>query len=198
MIWLSGFLTGISLIFAIGAQNAFVLRQGLRREYVGLVVSICAASDALLILIGTSFLGTVLPTIPVLSYIMKFAGAAFLAIYGSLRLWDAWIRNSSLVVQEHRTISAWAVAAHCLALTWLNPHVYLDTILLLGSISAQYSPFENLFGWGAASASLIFFIILGYGARFLAPLFLRRHTWVILDVAIGVLMWGLALNLILG
>jgi L-lysine exporter family protein LysE/ArgO len=195
---LFGFLTGLSLILAIGAQNAFVLRQGLRGEHVGLVVAICAVSDALLIIAGVGFLGALLPALPGLSEIMRWVGAAFLAVYGTLRFRAAWRGGKGLLPHGEDIQSVYRVAATCLALTWANPHVYLDTVILLGSMSAQYAPYERYFGLGAVLASFTFFTVLGFGARLLAPMFASARAWVVLELLIGATMWAIAVFLVLG
>ncbi len=194
----SGFIMGFSLILAIGAQNAFVLRQGLRQEHVLVVVAICVISDALLILAGVTFLGSLLPSIPWLSEAMRWVGAAFLFFYGALRFRAAWQGGEALKPSDDVVNSAFRVAMTCLLLTWANPHVYLDTVVLLGSISAQYAPHALVFGTGAAVASLVFFTALGYGARLLTPVFASARAWVILEASIGVVMWAIALSLLRG
>ncbi|WP_290546739.1 LysE/ArgO family amino acid transporter [Aestuariivirga sp.] len=193
---IAGFLTGFSLILAIGAQNAFVLRQGLRREHVGLVVAICVVSDGLLIMAGVTFLGALLPSIPGLSEVMRWVGAAFLICYGALRFRAALRGGESLQPSAVEASSAYRVAMTCLLLTWANPHVYIDTVVLLGSIAAQYAPFDVLFGAGAAIASLVFFTALGFGARLLAPVFTSPRAWVALEVLIGLVMWAIAFALL--
>ncbi|MFM8747409.1 MAG: LysE/ArgO family amino acid transporter [Aestuariivirga sp.] len=193
-----GFFTGLSLIVAIGAQNAFVLRQGLRREHVGLVVAICALSDAFLIMAGVVFLAALLPLVPWLAVAMRWVGAGFLIVYGALRFHAAWQGGERLLPAGQTSVSAWRVAAICLLLTWANPHVYLDTVILLGSISAQYAPHSLVFGTGAAIASLAFFSALGFGARLLAPVFASARAWVMLEVLVGLTMWAIAAVLILG
>ena len=193
-----GFFTGLSLILAIGAQNAFVLRQGLRREHVGLIVTICAVSDAILIFAGVGFLGALRPSIPWLSETMRWVGAAFLLIYGALRFRAALNGGESLEPSEGERASALKVAGTALLLTWANPHVYLDTVVLLGSIAAQYAPYALVFGLVAAVSSLVFFTTLGYGARLLAPLFASAKAWVILEVTVGLVMWTIAVVLIRG
>ena len=194
----SGFFTGLSFILAIGAQNAFVLRQGLRREYVALVVAICAISDTVLILAGVVFLGALLPSIPWLSEAMRWVGAIFLLVYGALRFRAAWQGGEALKASPDAPSSAFRVATTCLLLTWANPHVYLDTVVLIGSISAQYAPHELLFGVSAALASVVFFTALGFGARLLAPLFASARAWVVLEVLIGLVMWTIAYALVRG
>ncbi len=193
-----GFVTGLSLIVAIGAQNAFVLRQGLRREHVALVVTICALSDALLIIAGVVFLNGLLPLVPWLAVAMRWVGAGFLLVYGALRFHAAWQGGERLLLSGQASVSAWRVGAACLLLTWANPHVYLDTVVLLGSISAQYAPHSWSFGAGAAISSMVFFSGLGFGARLLAPVFANARAWVVLDVVVGLTMWAIALALVLG
>lgn len=193
-----GFFTGLSLILAIGAQNAFVLRQGLRREHVGLVVAICAVSDVILIFTGVAFLGAILPLIPWLSDTMRWVGAAFLFFYGAMRFRAAWHGGESLKPSAGEKTSALKVATTCLLLTWANPHVYLDAVVLLGSIAAQYAPHAMFFGLGASIASIVFFTSLGYGARLLAPLFANARAWVFLEAGIGMVMWTIAAFLVSG
>ncbi len=193
----SGYLTSLSLILAIGAQNAFVLRQGLRREHVALVVSVCALSDAALIAVGVGGFGLFLPTVPWLEQALLWAGAAFLFIYGALRLKAAWLGGEALVPTE-RNASTWAQALlTCVVFTWANPHVYIDTVMLLGSLSTRYTPFETAFGIGAAFGSISFFSALGYGARLLAPVFAKPKSWIILEAIIGLTMWAIALSLLI-
>mgnify|MGYP006278909179 CR=1 FL=1 len=193
----SGYLTSLSLILAIGAQNAFVLRQGLRREHVALVVTVCGLSDAALIVLGVGGFGLFLPTVPWLEQGLLWAGAAFLFVYGALRLKSAWQGGEALVPTE-RNATTWLQALMtCLIFTWANPHVYIDTVMLLGSLSTRYAPFETIFGIGAALGSLSFFSALGYGARFLAPVFAKPKSWVILEIVIGLTMWGIAMSLLI-
>lgn len=193
-----GFFTGLSLILAIGAQNAFVLRQGLRREHVGLVVAICSISDVILIFGGVTFLGALLPSIPWLSETMRWVGAVFLFFYGALRFRAALRGGEALKPSAGDKESALKVATTCLLLTWANPHVYLDAVVLLGSIAAQYAPHAMYFGLGASLASMTFFTTLGFGARLLAPLFANARAWVLLEAIIGVVMWMIAYALIRG
>lgn len=193
-----GFLAGLSLIVAIGAQNAFVLRQGLRGEYVTLVVSICAVSDAVLILAGVGFLSSLMPLVPWFGEAARWMGALFLSVYGALRFRAAWQGGEMLLPSNAATSSAMSVAGTCIFLTWANPHVYLDTVILLGSMSSQYAPHSAMFGVGAAISSIVFFTALGFGARLLAPLFASPGAWRLLEVAIGLTMWTIALSLIMG
>jgi len=193
---IAGFALGFSLILAIGAQNAFVLRQGLRREHVFAVCLTCALSDAILIAAGVAGFGALAEAIPGLEAAMRFGGAAFLVWYGARNLRAAW--RGGQVLEAGRAAGSLRVALlTCLALTWLNPHVYLDTVVLLGSISAQYAQ-KLAFALGAMTASFVFFFSLGYGARLLAPLFRRPGAWRVLDVIVGLTMWAIAAKLIRG
>ena len=195
---IQGFLTGLSLILAIGAQNAFVLRQGIRAEHVAAVVLVCAASDALLIAAGVAGFGVVTAALPWLVVAMRWLGVAFLGIYGGLRFQAALRGGEALRPAEGGAVPLGRVLATCLLLTWANPHVYLDTMVLLGSISTHYAPQEVWFGLGAVVASFGFFVTLGYGARVLAPVFERPAAWVVLEVVVGVTMWGIAAVLAFG
>ena len=186
---------GLSLIVAIGAQNAFVLRQGLRREHVLPVVLTCAISDALLIAAGVAGFGQLTQSLPWLAPTMRFGGAAFLVVYGALALRNAWRGGQSLTQEGQQTTSLRRTLAICLALTWANPHVYLDTLGLMGAVSLD---FDNrlAFALGGMSASTVFFFALGYGARLLAPIFARPVAWRWLDLIIGLVMWTIAVGLI--
>ncbi len=189
----AGFGLGLSLILAIGAQNAFVLRQGLRRLHVLPVVLVCAISDAILIAAGVAGFGALAEAIPGLEFWMRVFGATFLGWYGARTLWSAWQGGQALEAGGESQ-SLRAAVFTVLALTWLNPHVYLDTVVLLGAISAQYDALP--FALGAMSASFAFFFTLGYGARALAPIFARPTAWRILDVIIALTMWAIALKLV--
>ena len=191
----AGFLTGFSLILAIGAQNAFVLRQGLRREHVGPVVAVCAGSDAVLIAAGVAGFGAVSQAVPWLAEAMRWAGVAFLLVYGAMRFLAARKGGEALRPAEGTRASLKAAVVTCLVLTWANPHVYLDTVVLLGSISAQYPGRAVAFAGGAMTASLVFFSALGFGARLLAPVFARPRAWVWLEVGVGLVMWTIAAGL---
>ena len=194
---LAGFLTGLSLIAAIGAQNAFVLRQGLKREHVGVVVLICAGSDALLIAAGVAGFNAMAARLPWLEPLMLWGGVAFLLVYGGLRFRAALRGGAALASDQGRNVPLGRIVLTALALTWLNPHVYLDTLALLGALSAQYAPDEALFGGGAVVASFSFFAALGYGARLLAPILARPRAWVVLEALIGAVMWLIAGSLVL-
>jgi L-lysine exporter family protein LysE/ArgO len=196
---LIGFFTGISLILAIGAQNAFVLRQGLMRQHVFALALFCAASDALLVTAGVAGFGVLTTTWPALPLYMSLAGAAFLTAYGLSRLHAAWVGGHALVDGgEARALSkTLAIAA---AFTWLNPHVYLDTLGLLGAVSTGFAALDDkiAFGIGAVTASFVFFFSLGYGARLLAPIMRSPRAWQALDALIGLTMLALAAKLVLG
>ncbi|MQQ07693.1 amino acid transporter [Epibacterium sp. SM1979] len=192
-----GFALGLSLIVAIGAQNAFVLRQGLRRQHVLPVALTCAGSDAVLIAAGVLGFGSLAQVLPWFEPAMRLGGAAFLLWYGLRSFQSAWRGGDVLLADTAERQPLWPVLATTLALTWLNPHVYLDTVVLLGSISSQYDN-PTHFGLGAVTASFCFFLVLAYGARLLAPVFARPRAWQILEVGIGIIMWAIALRLLLG
>jgi L-lysine exporter family protein LysE/ArgO len=194
---LAGFGLGLSLIMAIGAQNAFVLRQGLRRSHVFAVCLTCALSDALLIAAGVAGFGRLAQAAPWIEPVMRWGGALFLIAYGARALRSAWRGGAVLTVEGGAVEALGPVLATCLALTWLNPHVYLDTVVLLGSVAAQYDD-RLAFAIGAMAASFVFFFALGYGARRLAPLFARPQAWRLLDLGVGLLMWMIAAALIRG
>jgi L-lysine exporter family protein LysE/ArgO len=193
---LDGFALGGSLIVAIGAQNAFVLRQGLKREFVFTVSLICALSDAVLIAAGVAGLGTLVRQSPSLLMLATAAGAAFLFAYGLIAFYRA-TRPHALKAEGSGAGRLSSAVATCLAFTFLNPHVYLDTVLLLGSLSARYAGMARLaYGAGAVVASFVWFFGLGYGARLLAPFFARPMAWRILDIVIGIVMWMIAAGLL--
>ena len=195
----TGFGTAFSLILAIGAQNAFVLRQGLRREHVFIISLICAVSDALFITAGVLGFGAIVDLWPAFPVIMRYAGAAFLIGYALLRFHAAW-QGEGQIETDGTTKPLMAAVLTCLALTWLNPHVYLDTLGLIGAISTQFAwgPEKTAFGIGAVVSSFVFFFGLGYGARLLAPIMGSARSWQILDVLIGLLMLWIAFVLITG
>ena len=195
---LAGFLTGLSLIAAIGAQNAFVLRQGLRREHVGWVVFVCAASDAVLIAGGVAGFAAVTARLPWLQPVMLWAGVAFLVVYGALRFRAAMAGGGALMPAEDRRQPLRTVILTCLLFTWANPHVYLDTLVLIGGLSGGHAPYQASFAAGAMLASGVFFSALGFGARALAPVFARPSAWVWLEVGVGVTMWTIAATLVIG
>ena len=194
---LHGFMVSLSLILAIGAQNAFVLRQGLLREHIGWVVLACATSDAILIAVGVAGFGAMSASLPWLGEVMRWGGVAFLLVYGAMRFQSARWGGEALTPKAGQGASLRAVLTTCLILTWANPHVYLDTVVLLGSIAAQYAPYRLLFGIGAVIGSFSFFTALGFGARLLAPFFANPRAWVYLEVVVGLTMWAIAATLVL-
>jgi L-lysine exporter family protein LysE/ArgO len=196
-VFTQGFALGLGLIVAIGAQNAFVLRQGLRREHVGSVVAFCAVADALLIAAGVLGMAQALGRSPGLARALAVAGAVFLAVYGWRALCRARQPQRLSVDAGGAGLARRAALAQAAAFTLLNPHVYLDTVLLVGSIGAQQP--TALQGWfiaGAGGASLVWFAALGYGARWLAPWFARPRAWQLLDGLIGVTMFVLSAMLV--
>ncbi|MCX7287389.1 MAG: LysE/ArgO family amino acid transporter [Rhodobacterales bacterium] len=193
-----GYLVAVSLILAIGAQNAFVLRQGLRREHVAAVVAVCALSDALLIAAGVAGFGALSGAVPWFGEAMRWLGVAFLLVYGALRFRAAARGGEALRPSQAGSAPLRRVVGTALLLTWANPHVYLDTVVLLGSISAQYAPHQLTFGIAAAFGSLSFFSALGFGARLLAPVFSRASAWVWLEIGVGCTMWAIAAALAFG
>lgn len=194
----AGFLTGLSLIVAIGAQNAFVLRQGLARQHVAPVVAVCAIADLALIAAGVAGIGTVVEEVPWAIDVVRWLGVAFLAAYGVRSLLAAR-RSTSLEAARTGARSRRAAVLTALALTFLNPHVYLDTVLLVGSVANQHGATGRWwFGAGAMAASLVWFCGLGFGARAGQRLLARPRSWQVLDVLIGVTMLGIAAMLALG
>lgn len=194
---ISGLGFGLSLIVAIGAQNAFVLRQGIRREHVLPVVAVCITSDVILMTLGVAGFGTLVDSAPMLITLAKYAGAAFLLAYAFLAAKRA-LSASGLSAGGGAPIALGAAIATCLAVTWLNPHAYLDTVVLLGSFANTYTAPDRWFlTAGAITASLIWFLSLGFGARLLAPVFAKPKAWKILDSAIALVMTALAATLLL-
>ena len=194
----AGFALSLSLILAIGAQNAFVLLQGLRRAHVGAVVAICCLSEAVLIFTGVAGFGTIATRAPWAIEAMRWGGAAFLVVYGLRSLRAAWSETEALEAGGGAEQSLKAAVATALVLTWANPHVYLDTLGLIGAVAATYGDGRWAFGTGALSASVLFFVVLGYGARMLAPVFARPVAWRALDTIVGMTMLALAAKLALG
>jgi L-lysine exporter family protein LysE/ArgO len=193
---IAGFFLGASLIIAIGAQNAFILRQGLLGRHVFVLCLICALSDALLIAAGVAGLGTLIATSPRLIVAVTVAGAVFLFAYAVLAFRRA-LRPQTLIAAAAGDGSLRTAVAACLAFTFLNPHVYLDTVLLVGSLSAGYDGSARIaYGAGAASASFVWFFGLGYGARLLQPVFARPVAWRVLDLMIAVVMTAIGLGLL--
>lgn len=194
----TGFTTGLSLILAIGAQNAFVLRQGLLRQHVLAVCLACAVSDALLIALGVTSFRQIAAVLPWLDPATRLGGAAFLLVYGARSLWSAWRSTETLQADGATSAALAPTLATCLALTWLNPHVYLDTVVLLGTISTRFPGAEVAFAAGATLASFVFFFSLGFGAGWLRSVFQKPASWRVLETAIGLVMWLIALKLVFG
>jgi L-lysine exporter family protein LysE/ArgO len=196
--YFKGFATSAALIIAIGAQNAFVLRQGIKHEHVLAVVLVCAVSDALLITLGVAGLGALVQGSPTLLALARFGGAAFLIVYGALAARRAF-SSATLAAASGAPMSLRAAVTTCLAFTYLNPHCWLDTVVLLGSISSQQPEGSRAaFGVGATLASFVWFFGLGFGARVLRGLFERPAAWKLLDAGIALVMWGIAASLLLG
>ncbi|MBB3354234.1 amino acid transporter [Rhizobium lentis] len=197
-IYITGLMMGLSLIVAIGAQNAFILRQGLRSEHIFAVCLTCALSDAALIMLGVTSLRQIAGLLPWLDPVMRYGGAAFLAWYGAKSFYSALRSSAVLTVTEADTASFSRTLATCLALTWLNPHVYLDTVVLLGTISTRYPGQQASFAAGAVTGSFLFFFALGYGATWLRPIFSRPASWRMLETLVAATMWIIAFKLIGG
>jgi len=197
----AGFGTGLSLIVAIGAQNAFVLRQGIRRHAVLTVVAICAVSDAVLIALGVAGVGSVVHAQPVALTVVGLAGGAFLVGYGILALRRV-LRPAALTASGEPAAdtagSTRGAVLTCLTMTWLNPHVYLDTVLLLGSVAATHGALRWDFGLGAVLASICWFAALGFGARLLRGFFARPGSWRVLDGLVAATMITLGVTLLAG
>jgi L-lysine exporter family protein LysE/ArgO len=193
----AGLLTGLSLIVAIGAQNAFVLRQGLLRQHVGAVVAVCSVSDLVLIGAGVAGIGAIVQHAPTALTVVRWLGVGFLTAYGVRSLWRAR-RSETLTASSDAEPRLQGALVQAVALTWLNPHVYLDTVVLLGSVAAGRGGQRWWFAAGAAAASTLWFCALGAGATALRPLFARPAAWRALDAGIAVVMAVVATGLILG
>lgn len=193
----TGLLLGGSLIIAIGSQNAYVLKQGLLRSHVFLICLICSLSDAILIAIGTTGIGKIIENHPDWLKAITWFGAAYLFTFGIMSFRSALSNQTLLATAENTSQNTKVVISTVLALTFLNPHVYLDTVLLIGSIASPYTNTDRVyFTLGAVSASFIWFFALGYGARLLIPLFKQPSAWKILNTVIGLIMWWIAYSLI--
>lgn len=198
-VFFTGMMMSLSLIVAIGAQNAFVLQQGLRGEHVLAVCLACAISDAILITVGVTSFQTVSEWLPWLEPVMRYGGAAFLTWYGVKSLMSALRSNEALAADSSLSkTDLFRTLVACLALTWLNPHVYLDTVVLLGTISTQFTGSQGSFAVGAVLGSFVFFFALGYGAIKLRPVFKRPMAWRILETLIAIVMWIIAFKLLAG
>jgi L-lysine exporter family protein LysE/ArgO len=195
LVYLSGFATTMTLIAAIGAQNAFVLRQGIRREHVLPVVALCTVSDLVLIAVGIAGFGALVTAHPNVVTLARFGGAAFLLGYGLLAARRA-LKPGALTPAEAKPARLASVVGTCLALTFLNPHVYLDTVVLLGALANEHHDGRWLFGVGAVTASAVWFTGLGFGGQRLAGLFAKPRTWRALDLVIAVVMICLAIAVV--
>lgn len=195
---LTGLLTGAALIIAIGAQNAYVLRQGIKRDHVLPIVAICALSDALLIVAGVGGMGALVTAAPTLLTVVRIIGAAFLIGYGLLAARRARRPDRLQAATGGGPTALRTALLTALAFTWLNPHVYLDTLVFLGSVAATHGAGRWWFALGAVAASILWFTGLGFGARLLAPVFARATAWRVLDAVIAVVMIGLGLTLAFG
>jgi L-lysine exporter family protein LysE/ArgO len=192
--FLPGLLTGLSLIIAIGAQNAFVIRQGLTKKHVLLVVAICAISDALLILLGVAGLGALISGLPWLLEIIRWFGVAYLTWFGIRSIRSAF-KTQALDASGVQSASAKTVVLSVLGFTFLNPHVYLDTVILLGSIGNQFGQDKWWFALGAAVASILWFSSIGFGARAASRFMAKPVFWKILDLVIAAVIFGIAILL---
>ncbi|WP_394373898.1 LysE/ArgO family amino acid transporter [Acinetobacter chinensis] len=192
-----GFLVGLSLIVAIGAQNAFVLKQGLKKQHIFWICLVCALSDSLLILSGVLGFAQIMIQYPAVVQISKFAGALFLIVYGAQHFYHSFKHSAVMQESSIQKQNLSELLLICLALTWLNPHVYLDTVVLIGTVSTQFAGQEMAFAAGAITASWLFFFSLGYAARWLQPVFTHSEAWKILDFLIGVVMWSIAVSLLI-
>ncbi len=193
----AGFGMGLSLIVAIGAQNSYLLRQSISRERAGVVATICIASDLVLILLGISGIGVIVQQAPLIIEVLRWCGAAFLLGYGILAARRALGPRQTLDAGTGGSASATRVIITALALTWLNPHVYLDTVLLLGTVANTHGPDGRwVFGAGAIVASVLWFLTLAFAGRLLRPAFAKPLTWRLLDGVIAMIMFGLGGSLI--
>ena len=194
--FISGFLLSFSLILAIGPQNAFVLRQGLLRQHVFPIAFFCALSDIILILLGVFGFGSIISNFDSFSHYMFVIGGLWLSGYGILRLKGAYVADSFLEATKEGESDLKLVLINCAILTWFNPHVYIDTLILIGTVSIQFEDTIQ-FGLGACMASIIFFFSLAFGARVISPLMSSKKAWQILDVIIAIVMFILSYSMFL-
>ncbi|MBZ4643813.1 MAG: lysine exporter [Deferribacteraceae bacterium] len=188
----SGFSLGLSLILAIGAQNAFVIKYGILNRYIFTICFICSLSDAVLIFLGVSGFGIIIKQYHSIIIVAKYFGIIFLAYYGALNIYSAFAKSHSVEFNKNNQESYKKVILTCLGFTWLNPHVYLDTVFLLGSISVQFKQYKYHFALGAMLASLSFFFSLGYLARLIAPIFKNALSWKTFEILIAGIMFYIA------
>lgn len=197
ILFFNGFTLGASLIIAIGAQNAYVLSQSLKRQHHRAIALTCALCDAILIAIAVAGMGELLAYSPKLAQALRYGGAVFLIWYGAMAFKAVWSQHSLKAAENQKAKPLKAALVYTLAITLLNPHVYIDTILLLGGISTQYAPEARpLFAFGAITASFVWFLTLAYGASLLAPYLARPITWKVIDFMTGVVMWIIAIQLL--
>ncbi|WP_242480638.1 LysE/ArgO family amino acid transporter [Rhodovibrio sodomensis] len=188
-----GFGLGLGLIVAIGAQNAFVLRQGLRRQHVALVVALCTVCDSALITLGAAGVGTLVASSPVLTKLAVYGGAAFLIVYGALTLKNAFKPQRLNLADAPDAVSTRAIVTAALGFSILNPHAWLDTVVLLGGVAGQFpSDQRAVFTGGAILASAVWFVALGAGAAWLSPVLARPKVWRAIDLVIGLVLWTIA------
>ncbi len=200
--FLKGFCTSAGLIMAIGAQNAFVLKHGIMRSHIFLIATLCAIIDTSLIFLGVGGMGKLIITIPDLLHITKYGGAIFCFSYGVKSFYSALSSKNAInveVASNNGKSDLPVTIITLLMVSFLNPHVYLDTIILIGSVGAQFNPVPQqlAFAIGASLASFVWFFALGYGAGYLAPFFSKPSTWKLLDIFVGIIMWCIAISLIL-
>lgn len=196
-VFIQGLLMTAGLIMAIGAQNALVLRQGLMRQHVGPVVLLCTVSDWLLIALGVFGLGSLIQSLPGLLEVFRWGGALFLLVYGAIAAKRAWLGPDQSLQASHQGATLSATLGSAMAMTYLNPHVYLDTVVLLGSVGAQHGAMRPAFTLGAGLASLLWFSLLGFGAAAAAQWLARPMVWRAIDASVAVVMWAVAAQLVL-
>jgi L-lysine exporter family protein LysE/ArgO len=196
-VFLAGFSLGLSLIVAIGSQNAFVLKQGIRNQHVFIICFICALSDGILITAGVAGFGVIVQKFPQIEVFARYAGALFLSVYALLSFKSAFMVTHAMDEAAEPKSSLLKSVLMCLAFTWLNPHVYLDTVVLLGSISTQYHPEQFVFAAGAVTGSFVFFFSLGYASKYLAPVFAQPKAWKVLEFFVGCTMLFIAVSLVI-
>lgn len=197
--YLQGLSVALSLIVAIGAQNAFILKQGLLKQHIFWLCVICALSDSILLAAGIFGFAKLVLHYPEVVKISTYLGAVFLGVYGAQHLYKALFKSEKMDLTQSDEIdqpNLKKLIFLCLVLTWLNPHVYLDTVVLVGSISTHFEAFKLAFLCGAVTASWLFFFALGYGSRYLLPIFQSEGSWKILDFIIGLMMWWIAYHLV--
>jgi L-lysine exporter family protein LysE/ArgO len=192
----AGFMLSFTLLLAIGAQNAFVLKQGLLNQHVFLVCTLCALSDATLIAVGVFGLSYIISIAPGIVDVLRYVGAFFLFLYGAKSFYNAFCSSKTLSIEDGGRISMRSTILTCLMFTWLNPHVYLDTVFLIGSIANQFQNYQIYFTTGAVTASLVFFYSLGFGASLLRPMVASGKSWRRLEFCFGIIMFTLAIKIL--